>query len=287
MTTLREERQANIDARDRIRNRVERDILGVIEVTAIEFDPFLRPLVVDSEDAFHFVERLPWETFRTDIDTALVEGYEDALREGWLIGIEFSPFREEPQLEDPNDDSIIAGWIRERARQQSEIILENSKAALAFGYDRMVALGIGPGEAADRIAPMVGLTEPEARSIDNRFIFLVAAGLLTAQEIQRARREQRDRLRLQRARRIAEHEAQAGIQQGERAFIGALIKEELVTGPIFKTWWTVADERVCPICRPLHGIQMKFEELFSSSVGLLEGPPAHVICRCFTEFTSV
>jgi SPP1 gp7 family putative phage head morphogenesis protein len=45
-------------------------------------------------------------------------------------------------------------------------------------------------------------------------------------------------------------------------------------------WRTSADERVCPICRPLEGELVEVGRAFS--VGT-EGPPAHVSCRCYME----
>lgn len=282
-----EEREANISARERIANRVSRDILLAIEATSVEFDPLLRPGVVDSADGFHFVSRLPWETFRTDIVEALAEGYEEALREGWVIGIEFAPFGEQPDLEDPADDPALVAWLFAEAREKAGIIIENSQKALEHEFNRFRALGLEPGEMSDRLAPMVGLTLPEARSIDNNRLFLIAAGLLTAREIIRAGRQRRDRLRAQRALRIAQSEAQTGIQRGELAVVTQMIREGRIPETVVKTWITVLDERVCPVCRPLHGIQAKLNDAFFSIRGIIESPPAHPLCRCFMEFSGV
>jgi SPP1 gp7 family putative phage head morphogenesis protein len=45
-----------------------------------------------------------------------------------------------------------------------------------------------------------------------------------------------------------------------------------------KEWQTAMDERVCPICGPLHGTMRK---LGSSFPGGIENPPAHPNCRCW------
>lgn len=45
-------------------------------------------------------------------------------------------------------------------------------------------------------------------------------------------------------------------------------------------WRTSLDERVCPICLPLDGEEVKVGGVFSAGV---DGPPAHVSCRCYTE----
>ncbi len=41
-------------------------------------------------------------------------------------------------------------------------------------------------------------------------------------------------------------------------------------------WMTANDERVCRICRPLHGIRVPIGRGF----GLIGYPPAHIWCRC-------
>ena len=49
-----------------------------------------------------------------------------------------------------------------------------------------------------------------------------------------------------------------------------------------KEWYTALDERVCPICSPLHGKTVKLNKDFSApdGFGSVEQPPAHQQCRC-------
>ncbi|WP_017602198.1 phage minor head protein [Nocardiopsis lucentensis] len=52
-------------------------------------------------------------------------------------------------------------------------------------------------------------------------------------------------------------------------------------------WFTRADERVCPICRPLNGKVIASGRGFSSDTADWQGiggqPPAHWRCRCYTQ----
>lgn len=48
-------------------------------------------------------------------------------------------------------------------------------------------------------------------------------------------------------------------------------------------WRTSIDDRVCPICIPLEGEKRKVNSKFPTPTGSVEGPPAHVGCRCFLE----
>ena len=49
-----------------------------------------------------------------------------------------------------------------------------------------------------------------------------------------------------------------------------------------KEWFTSLDERVCPICMPLHGKTIKLNKSYSApdGFGIVDTPPAHQQCRC-------
>ena len=55
---------------------------------------------------------------------------------------------------------------------------------------------------------------------------------------------------------------------------------------VIKQWWTNNDDRVCPICGPLHGAVVDVDESFDSIIGLISLPPAHVFCRCWMNTTT-
>jgi hypothetical protein len=55
---------------------------------------------------------------------------------------------------------------------------------------------------------------------------------------------------------------------------------------VIKQWWTNNDDRVCPICGPLHGVVVDVDESFDSIVGAISQPPAHVFCRCWMNTTT-
>lgn len=53
-----------------------------------------------------------------------------------------------------------------------------------------------------------------------------------------------------------------------------------------KRWQTAVDDRVCPICQPLQGMEVGLDENgFTTEAGGigLEAPPAHVRCRCWLQ----
>lgn len=75
-----------------------------------------------------------------------------------------------------------------------------------------------------------------------------------------------------RAERIAVTETTRLAEIAEKAGLEVLRTSGIA---VQRMWETEADERVCPICRPLHNVP---EHLWPSSYA--DGPPAHVNCRC-------
>lgn len=47
-----------------------------------------------------------------------------------------------------------------------------------------------------------------------------------------------------------------------------------------KEWATARDERVCPVCGPLHGKVIKIDDYFESGEFVEGAPPIHPRCRC-------
>jgi hypothetical protein len=95
----------------------------------------------------------------------------------------------------------------------------------------------------------------------------------------------RDRLLLNRGRSIAETEIQQAVTAGEGAFWDEAVRNgDADEAAVFKTWRTVQDADVCPICEPLHGQTIKMRSTFLTSVGARNGPPAHPRCRCYLQY---
>lgn len=76
-----------------------------------------------------------------------------------------------------------------------------------------------------------------------------------------------------RAENIAQTEGAFGFNRGVMAVATSV-------GATQMRWYTMQDERVCPICRPMHG---KRREMTGSYPGGAAPPPAHPRCRCGEE----
>lgn len=64
-----------------------------------------------------------------------------------------------------------------------------------------------------------------------------------------------------------------------RAYAQGQVESYRLSGVIGRMEWrTAVDERVCPVCGPLHGTRASFDETFEGDLAM---PPAHPRCRCW------
>ena len=64
---------------------------------------------------------------------------------------------------------------------------------------------------------------------------------------------------------------------------GEALQKEYPDVLVVKRWYTNNDDRVCPLCGPLHMAEVPLKEAFP---GGYEQPPAHVRCRCWMSTTT-
>lgn len=90
-----------------------------------------------------------------------------------------------------------------------------------------------------------------------------------------------------RARRIATTEITRAYAEGNQFGADALA-EQFPGLRVMRRWWTNRDDRVCPICAPLHGAEAAGDEPFpaENDDGPIMNPPAHVNCRCWTSYNT-
>lgn len=184
-------------------------------------------------------------------------------------------------------------WIETEGAQRVARINASTRAGVRAAVSEVLADRLSPTEAAARIGDLTGLTRAQARAL-RRYEERLERTRIPTEEADtpkvRASIEQdveryRGRLLRRRGATIIETEGQAAVQAGERLWWEQAGEEGLVQlSETRKRWVTVEDERVCPICEPLHDVVIDFAELFRSGDFVGEGPPAHPRCRCFLEY---
>lgn len=86
-----------------------------------------------------------------------------------------------------------------------------------------------------------------------------------------------------RAERIARNEPMVAVHEGQRAAWNQAVEEGLLPEDAVREWIVVGDDKVCPICEALEGKTAILGEEYEEGI---EGPPAHVMCRCSESISS-
>lgn len=91
-------------------------------------------------------------------------------------------------------------------------------------------------------------------------------------------------LLVDRFRDISKHRAESIARTELANAVNAVELETYSRNGVTKVRWvTSLDERVCPICGPLHNETVSIKQAFNSEGFSGNRPPAHVNCRCFLE----
>jgi len=70
---------------------------------------------------------------------------------------------------------------------------------------------------------------------------------------------------------------------------GKQLRQEFPGVKVVKIWQTNNDDRVCPVCGPLNGMEVGVDEAFTTEANKAVGlphPPAHPRCRCWMVSTT-
>lgn len=142
--------------------------------------------------------------------------------------------------------------------------------------------GIRPFDTATRIQNIVGLTARQAKMVIGHEELLITEGVPAA-----ARKKRLATLsaRLLRARAlgIARTETIRAAVSGQQLLWQQAADEGFIDSTARQFWIVTPDDRLCPICKPIPGMNKKGVPLgafFDSPVGAISGPTAHPQCRC-------
>ena len=90
-----------------------------------------------------------------------------------------------------------------------------------------------------------------------------------------------DRMLDERAFAIARNESFTAVAEGREMYWEQLVANGELNPATLRKWITAEDERVCPICLPMHNQIRALDEPFAKGTGgTTQTTPAHVTCRC-------
>lgn len=196
-------------------------------------------------------------------------------------------------------------WLRQHGGNLVREVSEETRLAIRNLTIRMFDQGIPPVKAARMLRGSIGLTSHQEAIVANYRSQLldVVEGVTDRaairaryrlspripRELSRQRAEQlaqkyRERWINHRANVIATHEPLQAAQAGKRIIweemgdAGAFEKTEVKRG-----WIVTPDDRLCPICAPMVGQVVGFDEAFVSPYNgatAQHGGQMHILCRC-------
>lgn len=288
----RRERELNRRLRSRLATELSGSLATILGTARQGVDRNrLEALIATNGDPFQIVDP-PLESMNEGIRDVMEEAYETAIQDGAALGLRVAGV---PGItvDAAGITAAAQNWILSEGATRIAGINAASRDAVSSVVADAISGRLTPNAAARRISDVIGLDARSARAVDNfearllrqRIPIPAADTALVRETIAQDVNRFRGRLLQQRARRIASTEMQEAIHEGEQQFwVQAAERGEVKRGEMRKRWFTVQDDRVCPICAPMHGQVRQFDSNFVSPEGFAgRRPPAHVQCRCFME----
>lgn len=171
----------------------------------------------------------------------------------------------------------IRRWLTTHA---AELIVEISdkqfKSIQALLHDQIIIQGTtSPYILAQRIRPIVGLTERWAKAVENRRLLLIEEGI-SAGRAQEIADKYAEFLHHVRAENISRTELSNSYHEGQLRTVAQASAEGELPGPVEKTWMTnFVEGRTCEECEAMDGETVGVDEIFSGGV---DRPPLHPDC---------
>lgn len=197
-------------------------------------------------------------------------------------------------------------WAEQHAAELVTSITAETRAGLRQAISRAFSEGIAPRESAKIIQDIVGLRPDQVDAVLNvrrklldaearatatgRTITVKVPGVprgikvppkgLPPERISAVLDKYAKRQLRQRALLIARTETIAASNAGQQLQWAQAVKDGLLRGNEMQRWVVAFDERLCKVCRALHGQKVALGQPFISMNGPVLRPPAHPNCRC-------
>ena len=179
--------------------------------------------------------------------------------------------------------SVIYDLADKHAEKVGMYFHETSREALAEGFNSMVNRRIPARVAADRVLDAYGLTPRQMRGYSSAKQFGNPVSDVLPRSLKARARTYIQRSFTQRTRKLAEQE-EHNIDEQAKQFAWMWLQDKgKLSGQAQKMWITAKDEKVCPVCGPLHGKKVGINQQFRTKEGDFWSPGLHPNCRCETR----
>ncbi len=177
-------------------------------------------------------------------------------------------------------DTQIQRFIRDNGARQVTQISGGSRRSIKNIIAEMISSSESARRAARQIRDVIGLTVPQQKALANQRVAMVEAGA-TKDVIERTLAKRSEQMLNERAFAIARNESFTAVAAGRQMYWEQLVVRGVLDPDTLRKWITAEDERVCPICLPMHNQIRRLNESFAKGTGgTTLTTPAHVTCRC-------
>lgn len=251
----------------------------------LENDTVLRNLraAVEAGNPMDGAIAFRWENFAVALDKTIPKLTEQLISAANRSAVSL-PKRIRISPSFTGQDPRAIAWAQQRAGARILGITQESQKAVAKIITKSLRTQLKRDEVIDQITKVVGLDVKQATALGNFYEKnlnnLLEEGLPYEDAVRRVTKlsnAYRKRLLIQRATRIARTETVAAANAGRFLSWSEADAQGLLPAGSQKRWKTAQDERVCPICGPLHNLTIGWEEAFPTG-GVM--PDNHPNCRC-------
>jgi len=176
---------------------------------------------------------------------------------------------------------MIYALAEEHARRVGGYFHETSSDALIQGFNTYVNRRVPQRAALERVLDAYGLTPRQMSGLTSakQFDDKIESSLprrMKQKMLSYIGKSIRDRLKI-----FAKQETHNLDEQAKQVAWMWMVQHGKLPETAVKMWLTAKDEKVCPVCGPLHGMKVGIGEKFTTDDGKeYFVPGAHVNCRC-------
>lgn len=145
----------------------------------------------------------------------------------------------------------VAEWLKVHTAEFVTRIDDTQREAVRQILERGLLGGRHPMRISKDIKEHIGLTGPQEAALEKYRDRLRIEGRPAAQVERMAARYEEKKLK-ERAVMIARTESMSAVSQGRAELWGQLAESGALPATVEREWETARDERVCPICGPMH-----------------------------------
>ncbi len=176
--------------------------------------------------------------------------------------------------------SVIYDLADKHAEKIGDYFHQSSSDALADGFNTLVNRRLPARAAADRVLDAYGLTPRQMRTYTAANKFDTPVSDVMPRSVKAKARAYVDKAFTTRTRKLARQEEHNIDEQAKQFAWMWLQSKGKLNDKAQKMWITAKDERVCPVCGPLHGKKVGLHDQFVTKEGKFWTPGLHPNCRC-------